>query len=59
MKTASCDEGPQAYDRFVAAMRGIVQVPHATIQARVAAHKKETALNPHKRGPKAKTKPSA
>ena len=59
MKVAEYDEGPQAYERFRAAMQGIVNVPHAVIQQRIEQHRKEAALNPRKRGPKPKRKASA
>ena len=36
----------------------LLAVPKATIDAKVQAHKEQAALNPHKRGPKPKLKPS-
>ena len=50
-------EGPEAAERFHAAMKGILAVPHSVIQERIEAHRREAALNPNKRGPK--PKPSA
>ena len=49
-------EGPEAWDRFQKAMQGVVAVPHAEIQGRIAQHRKEAARNPRKRGPKPKRK---
>jgi hypothetical protein len=49
-------EGPQAWERFESVMKGVVGVPHAEIQRRIAEHKKEVARNPHRRGPKPKAK---
>ena len=47
-------EGPEAWQRFGAAMKGILAVPHSVIQARIEAHRREAARNPNKRGPKPK-----
>jgi hypothetical protein len=52
-------EGPEAAARFHSAMKAIIAVPHSEIQRRIAEHKKETASNPNRRGPKRKVKPSA
>jgi hypothetical protein len=48
-------EGPEAWERFQGAMRRVVAVPHAEIQARIARQREAAARNPHKRGPKPKT----
>jgi hypothetical protein len=48
-------EGPEAWQRFDAAMHKIITVPHRVIQERIAEHKRQSALNPHRRGPKPKT----
>jgi hypothetical protein len=56
MKAPEYEEGPQAYERFRAAMQGILKVPHSVIQERIAQHRKEAARNPRKRGPKPKVK---
>jgi hypothetical protein len=57
MKEPEYLEGPEAWDRFQSAMKGILAVPHAEIQRRIAEHKQEAARNPRRRGPKGKRKP--
>jgi hypothetical protein len=52
-------EGPEATQRFDALVRKVLAVPHAEIMRREAEYKKQSAMNPHKRGPKPKIKPSA
>lgn len=52
-------EGPEASDRFIEAMKKIIAVPRAEILRREAEYQKQVALNPRKRGPKRKVKPSA
>ena len=47
-------EGTEAYTRFENAMKKVLSVPKAEVQRRIEAHKKESALNPNKRGPKPK-----
>jgi hypothetical protein len=47
-------EGPEAWQRFQAAMGKVLAVPHAEIQRRIEEHRKDAAQNPHKRGPKRK-----
>jgi hypothetical protein len=47
-------EGPKAVERFKAAMRKIVGVPHSEIVRREEEYKKQSMLNPRKRGPKPK-----
>jgi len=61
MKTGTADmiEGPEAWSRFQNVMKKVVAVPHAEIQKRIEEHRKQAELNPHKRGPKRKVKPSA
>lgn len=50
-------EGPEAYRRFEDAMRRVLSVPHSVIQERITEHKKQSAANPRKRGPKPKPRP--
>jgi hypothetical protein len=40
-------------------MKAVISVPRAKVQAQIEEHKKQAALNPNKRGPKRKVKPSA
>jgi hypothetical protein len=47
-------EGPEAFKRFDALMGAVVKVPHAVIQQRVEEHRKQSAKNPNRRGPKTK-----
>jgi hypothetical protein len=54
MKEPEYVEGPEAWERFQAAMKGVLAVPHEEIQKRIEQHRKEAARNPHKRGPKAR-----
>ena len=50
----------EEYDRFTALVDRVIAVPHSVIKQRVAAHRKESANNPNRRGPKPKAiKPSA
>jgi len=49
-------EGQEAWERFHAAMKNVIAVPHAEIKKRIEAYKKQAALNPNKRGPKPKRK---
>jgi hypothetical protein len=49
-------EGPAAFARFDNAMKAIISVPHAEIQKRIEAHRKEAAKNPNRRGPKPKAR---
>ena len=52
-------EGPEAFERFNRTMKAVVAVPHSAIKQRVEEHRKQSALNPNRRGPKRKAKPSA
>lgn len=52
-------EGPDAYLRFENAMRAVLAVPRSVVQQRIQEHRKQADLNPRKRGPKRKVKPSA
>ncbi len=49
-------EGPEAWKRFDSMMRRILAVPHSEIQKRIEQHRKESARNPNRRGPKRKVK---
>jgi len=52
-------EGPRAASRFKAAMKTILSVPRAEILRREEEYKKQSALNPRRRGPKPKPKSGA
>jgi hypothetical protein len=45
------------YNTFTNAVEHLMAVPKAEILRREAAYKRQTDLNPHKRGPKRKVKP--
>lgn len=47
-------EGPDAFKRFDALMTGVLKVPHSVVQERIEEHRKQTAKNPNRRGPKPK-----
>ncbi len=47
------------YERFTALVERVIAVPHNVIQQRVEEHRKRSAENPHRPGPKRKAiKPS-
>jgi hypothetical protein len=50
-------EGPEAALRFDSLVRRVLAVPHAEIMRREAEYKRQSAMNPHRRGPKPKGKP--
>jgi hypothetical protein len=52
-------EGPTALERFKTAMRKIVSVPRAEILRREEEYKRQSMLNPRKRGPKPRQKPAS
>jgi len=47
---------PDAARNFDALVRKVLSVPHAEIMRREAEYKRQSALNPHRRGPKPKAK---
>jgi hypothetical protein len=49
-------EGPEAFKRFDALMSRVINVPRAVVQERIEEHKKQSASNPKRRGPKPKNK---
>jgi hypothetical protein len=59
VKTPEYIEGAEAWDRFRNAMAKALRLPKAELDRRIAAQRRESSLNPHKRGPKPKSKPSA
>lgn len=50
---------PDQFERFDAAMRKILSVPHSEIVRREQEYKRRAALNPNRRGPKPKRKPAS
>lgn len=52
--TSGMIEGPEAYKRFESAMKAVLTVPRAKVQAKIAEHRNQVALNPNRRGPKRK-----
>jgi hypothetical protein len=49
-------EGPEAAARFDALVRKVLSVPHEEIMRREAEYKRQSAMNPNRRGPKPKAK---
>jgi hypothetical protein len=47
------------FQAFTALVDRVLAVPHAEIMRREAEYKRQSALNPNRRGPKRKVKPSA
>jgi hypothetical protein len=48
-------EGPEVFTRFQNAMKKVLAVPHSVIQKRIEEHRKESALNPNRRGRASRT----
>ena len=55
-KEAEIIEGEQAFTRFDETIRAILAVPRSEIIRREEDYKRQSELNPHKRGPKKKRK---
>ncbi len=49
-------EDPKAFSRFKRVMKAVVKVPHSVIQERVEEHRRQSAENPNRRGPKPNSK---
>jgi len=49
-------EGPEAAALFDALVRKVLSIPHEEIMRREAEYKRQSLLNPHRRGPKPKVK---
>lgn len=47
------------YEAFTRLVDRVLAVPHAEILRREAEYKKQSAMNPKRRGPKRKVKPAA
>jgi hypothetical protein len=52
-------EGPEAWKRFDAAMHKVLSVPHDELQRRIALEREASLRNPHRRGPKPKSRQKA
>jgi hypothetical protein len=61
MKTKPVEmiEGPTALKRFKTAMRKILLVPRSEMLRREEEYKRQSMLNPRKRGPKPKQTPAS
>jgi hypothetical protein len=54
---SSQQESDEDFRRFDALVRKVLSVPHTEIMRREAEYKRQSALNPNRRGPKLKAKP--
>ena len=52
-------DGPETMTRLDTVLRKVLSVSHEEILRREAEYKRQSNLNPRKRGPKPKVKPSA
>jgi len=52
-------EGPEAWDRFEDAMKGVLAIPHSEVKKITKERRREVANDPIRRGPRRKSKPSA
>lgn len=57
-KLPECIEGPEAFHRFDEGVRQVLSVSHSTLVRRERAYRKKVLLNPNRRGPRPKVKPS-
>jgi hypothetical protein len=57
--TVDMIEGPEAFQRFRNAMKGVLAVPHSVLKERIEKARQESATNPNRRGPKRKAKPAS
>ncbi len=55
---AEMHEGPEAFTRFDSLVEAVFSVPRSEILKREAEYKKQSKLNPHRRGPKPKASAS-
>jgi hypothetical protein len=51
-----CNEGVEAFQRFDSTVSKLLSVPHEELVRREAEYRKQSLANPHRRGPKPKTK---
>ena len=56
MLQCSAVKHPSEYEAFTNLVDRVLAVPHSVIKQRIEEHRKKTALNPSKPGPKSKRK---